>query len=101
MLKMALERDGFAVVAGADAREGSLVSLEEPFDVLMSDLHMPRGGDGFTVVGAIRHTHPRAVKLVLTNVVIIAQTLSFQSRTVGRVTVQTSPCKPEWSAKAA
>jgi DNA-binding response OmpR family regulator len=34
------------------------------FDVLLSDLHMPNAGDGFTVVSAMRHTHPEAVTLV-------------------------------------
>jgi hypothetical protein len=28
--------------------------------VLLSDLHMPHAGDGFTVVSPIGHTHPRA-----------------------------------------
>src|SRR6195256_6660281 len=37
----------------------------ENFDVLVSDLHMPHAGDGFTVVSAMRHTHPNAVTLLL------------------------------------
>ena len=28
---------------------------------------MPHAGDGFTVVGAMRHTHPQAVTLVLSS----------------------------------
>jgi hypothetical protein len=28
-------------------------------------LHMPDAGDGFTVVSAMRHTHPHAVTLVI------------------------------------
>ena len=36
----------------------------EPFDLLLSDLHMPGAGDGFTVVSAMRHTNPDAVTLV-------------------------------------
>lgn len=39
---------------------------EQPFDVLLSDLHMPGAGDGFTVVSAMRHTNPDAVTLVFT-----------------------------------
>jgi CheY-like chemotaxis protein len=35
------------------------------FDLLLSDLHMRHAGDGFTVVSAMRHTHPEAVTLVL------------------------------------
>ncbi len=36
----------------------------EDFDLLLSDLHMPPAGDGFTVVSAMPHTHPEAVTLV-------------------------------------
>ncbi len=36
----------------------------ESFDVLVSDLHMPHGGDGLTVVSAMRHSHPKAVTLI-------------------------------------
>ena len=37
-----------------------------PFDVLLTDLHMPEAGDGFTVVSAMRHTNPIAVTIVFT-----------------------------------
>src|SRR6266436_2032132 len=65
MLQEALERDGFEVVS-ATTVSGALRSIAtEQFDVLLSDLHMPNAGDGFTVVSAMRHTHPHAVTLVL------------------------------------
>jgi ActR/RegA family two-component response regulator len=38
----------------------------EPFDALISDLHMPGAGDGFTVISAMRHKHPTAVTLLFT-----------------------------------
>jgi len=38
----------------------------EAFDVLLSDLHMPGAGDGFTVISAMRHKHPNAVTLLFT-----------------------------------
>jgi CheY-like chemotaxis protein len=65
MLQTALERDGFEVVAAAGVKEALSYIAEEHFDVLLSDLHMPHAGDGFTVVSAMRHTHPHAVTLVL------------------------------------
>jgi DNA-binding response OmpR family regulator len=65
MLRAALERDGFDVVAVAGVREALSRIVAEHFDVLLSDLHMPHAGDGFTVVSAMRHTHPEAVTLVL------------------------------------
>jgi len=65
MLRTSLERDGFEVVAVASVCEALSRIATENFDVLLSDLHMPLAGDGFTVVSAMRHTHPRAVTLVL------------------------------------
>jgi len=49
---------------------------EENFDVLLSDLHMPHAGDGFTVVSAMRHTHPHAVTVVLTGYPALEEALS-------------------------
>jgi DNA-binding response OmpR family regulator len=65
MLQVVLERDGFDVVGAASVREALSRIATENFDVLLSDLHMPQAGDGFTVVSAMRHTHPEAVTLVL------------------------------------
>jgi CheY-like chemotaxis protein len=65
MLQVTLERDGFEVVAVANVSEALARIATEKFDVLVSDLHMPQAGDGFTVVSAMRHTHPNAVTLVL------------------------------------
>ena len=65
MLQVTLERDGFEVVAVASVSEALSRIATEKFDVLLSDLHMPQAGDGFTVVSAMRHTHPNAVTLVL------------------------------------
>ena len=65
MLQAALERDGFEVVSVMNVTEALTRIANEKFDVLLSDLHMPHAGDGFTVVSAMRHTHPNAVSLVL------------------------------------
>ena len=57
---------GFEVVPAATVNEAlKLISIEN-FDVLLSDLHMPDAGDGFTVVSAMRHKQPNAVTLLLT-----------------------------------
>src|ERR1700704_1646751 len=48
----------------------------ENFDLLLSDLHMPHAGDGFTVVSAMRHTHPNAVTLALSGHPAIDEVLS-------------------------
>jgi DNA-binding NtrC family response regulator len=39
---------------------------DESFDALISDLHMPGAGDGFTVISTMRHRHPHAVTLLFT-----------------------------------
>src|SRR5713226_1517732 len=76
MLRETLERDGFEVVAVASVREALSRIAAENFDLLLSDLHMPHAGDGFTVVSAMRHTHPNAVTLVLSGYPAIDEALS-------------------------
>ena len=76
MLQAALERDGFEVVAVASVKDALSRIAEEKFDGLLSDLHMPRAGDGFTVVGAMRNTHPQAVTLVLSGYPFLDEALS-------------------------
>lgn len=62
-----LESDGFEVVSAVSVHDALRLISTENFDVLVSDLHMPEASDGFTVVNAMRHTHPNAVTLVLSN----------------------------------
>jgi len=76
MLRATLERDGFEVVAVANVCDALRHIATENFDALLSDLHMPHAGDGFTVVSAMRHTHPRAVTLVLSGYPAIDEALS-------------------------
>jgi len=76
MLQVTLERDGFEVVAVASVSEALSRIAAENFDVLLSDLHMPQAGDGFTVVSAMRHTHPDAVTLVLSGYPAVDEALA-------------------------
>lgn len=76
MLQAVLERDGFEVVAVANVCDALRCIATESFDALLSDLHMPNAGDGFTVVSAMRHTHPRAATLVLSGYPAIDEALS-------------------------
>src|ERR1700742_86041 len=65
-LTAALEQSGFSVTCAAGVPEAlKLISGPEPYDVLLSDLHMPGAGDGLTVVSAMRHANPAAVTLLL------------------------------------
>jgi len=56
----------FQVTTAANVTEALHLIDTQPFDVLLTDLHMPEAGDGFTVVSAMRHTNPNAVTLVFT-----------------------------------
>src|ERR1700732_5208634 len=76
MLQAALERDGFEVVSVMNVTEALSGIANEKFDVLLSDLHMPQAGDGFTVVSAMRHTHPKAVTLVLSGYPALEEALA-------------------------
>jgi DNA-binding response OmpR family regulator len=76
MLQKTMERDGFEVVAVSNVCDALRYIATENFDALLSDLHMPHAGDGFTVVSAMRHTHPRAATLVLSGYPAIDEALS-------------------------
>ncbi len=76
MLHAAMQRDGFEVAAVASVRDALHHIATENFDAVISDLHMPQPGDGFTVVSAMRHTNPQAVTLVLSGYPAIEEALS-------------------------
>ncbi len=65
-LAAALELNNFVVTTAAAVSEALHLIDTQDFDVLLSDLHMPGAGDGFTVVSAMRHKNPDAVTLVFT-----------------------------------
>jgi DNA-binding response OmpR family regulator len=66
MLKDILEISQFRVSTAANVSEAIHLIDTEPFDVLLSDLHMPGAGDGFTVISAMRHKHPNVITMLLT-----------------------------------
>src|ERR1700728_2051386 len=76
MWRRSLERDGFEVVGVANVCEALSRIAAESFDVLLSDLHMPLAGDGFTVVSAMRHTHPKALTMVLSGHPAVEEAMS-------------------------
>ena len=76
MLHEGLQRDGFEVVAASNVRDALRLIAMETFDVLLSDLHMPQAGDGFTLVSAMRHTHPDALTVVLSGYPALEEAMS-------------------------
>jgi DNA-binding response OmpR family regulator len=64
-LGVILEAHEFEVTTAAGVIEALRLITSQPFDVLVSDLHMPGPGDGLIVVSAMRHANPKAVTLIL------------------------------------
>ena len=64
MMAETLLLKGFDVVPAASVIEALKSIATETFDVLLTDLHMPNPGDGFTVVSAMRHSQPLALTLL-------------------------------------
>lgn len=76
MLQEGLQRDGFEVVVASNVRDALKLIATEDFNVLLSDLHMPMAGDGFTLVSAMRHTHPNALTVVLSGYPALDEAMS-------------------------
>ena len=75
-LRAVLEFSQFRVTTAANVGEALHFIDTERFDVLLSDLHMPGAGDGFTVVSAMRHSNPKAVTLVFTGYPALEQAMA-------------------------
>jgi DNA-binding response OmpR family regulator len=65
MMNATLERKGFQVVAVATVTEALKLIATESFDALITDLHMPNAGDGFTLITAMRHSQPHALTMLV------------------------------------
>jgi CheY-like chemotaxis protein len=77
-----LQQSGFAVTCATNVVEALKRITSEPYDALLSDLHMPGAGDGLTVVSAMRHANPSAVTLLLSafpNMEAAAQAILLQA----------------------
>src|SRR6266853_4141823 len=76
MVQEGLQRDGFEVVAASNVSDALKHIATEKFDALLSDLHMPLPGDGFTLVSAMRHTHPNALTVVLSGYPALSEAMA-------------------------
>jgi CheY-like chemotaxis protein len=65
LIAQVLRVKGFTVVETANVPGALKLIGSEDFDALLSDLHMPRPGDGLTVVSAMRHSHPKAITILM------------------------------------
>ena len=64
MMSQSLKSKGFEVVAVGGVTEALKCIATASFDVLITDLHMPNAGDGFTVISAMRHSQPAALTMI-------------------------------------
>ena len=65
VMSRSLESKGFEVVAVGGVTAALKCISTASFDVLITDLHMPNAGDGFTVISAMRHSQPAALTMLL------------------------------------
>jgi DNA-binding response OmpR family regulator len=65
MMSESLASKGFKVIAVGSVTEALKCIATESFEVLITDLHMPNAGDGFTVISAMRHSQPAALTMLL------------------------------------
>ena len=65
-LPAVLEQEGFEVRVAASVPEALVEVNSYAFDVLVTDQNIEGQGDGFLVIGAMRHLQPRCVNLILT-----------------------------------
>jgi len=65
MMTQLLNGKGFEVVAATSVTDALGWIATQQFDVLITDLHMPNPGDGFTVITAMRHSQPEALTMLV------------------------------------
>lgn len=75
-LHAALGRKGFQVVAKNTIREALICLSNEEFAALICDLHLPAAGDGFTLVNAMRHVHPAAITMIISDYPALKESLA-------------------------
>lgn len=66
-LDAALQRSGFHVVTKSSVKDALTCIASEAFEALICDLHLPEAGDGFTMVNAMRHFHPTAINMIMSD----------------------------------
>jgi CheY-like chemotaxis protein len=64
LTRKALEKQNCEVVSANTVNEALRQIASQSFDVLLTDLHIPEAGDGFSVVTVMRHCQPEALTLV-------------------------------------
>jgi CheY-like chemotaxis protein len=76
LTRKSLESNNCEVVPATGVTEALKQIASHPFDVLITDLHMPEPGDGFAVVTAMRHFQPEVMNLVCSSYPDVQQSMA-------------------------
>ena len=60
-----LDRDGFCVFAPESVEDVLRLAADSPVDVVVTDLRLPGGHDGFEVLAFVREKSPQAVSILI------------------------------------
>jgi ActR/RegA family two-component response regulator len=90
-LHSALKRGGFQVVARPSVREALKCLATDEFSALVCDLHLPAAGDGFTLVNAMRHFHPAAITMIMSDYPALRESVSALVPMADEVLVTPAP----------
>jgi CheY-like chemotaxis protein len=90
-LHKALLRAGLTVLERGSLTEALMCLAHEKLDALICDLHLPAAGDGFTLVNAMRHVHPRAINIILSAYPALRESVSALLPHVDEVLVTPIP----------
>ena len=66
-----LEKLGFSTTATANAEEALRIMGESPYDVLLTDLHLP-GMSGIDLLKRVKMEHPETIVIVITAFATVA-----------------------------
>jgi len=76
LMQKTLEDKDFEVISAANVTDALALIVTQSFDVLVTDLHMPGPGDGFSLVTAMRHSQPEALILVLSSFADVEESMA-------------------------
>jgi len=65
MMKEVLETKGFEVTPASNLADALRSLIIHPFDALITELQLPLAEDGLTIVNAMRHCQPRALRIAI------------------------------------
>jgi DNA-binding NtrC family response regulator len=80
MMHESLEANNFEVIPVPNVTKALTQIAAQHFEVLITDLHMPGPGNGFTVATAMRHSQPEALTVVLSGFPDLHEAMATRGR---------------------